>query len=163
HWIDRPDSSEPARGDGMLTDRAGLLLSVRTADCLPVLLLDPKRRIVGTLHAGWRGTLGDITGGAVRRLIAGGSDPGELIVAFGPVIGACCYEVGPEVVAAFLEKFAEGDSFFGASSASGRRHLDLQQANRTQVMNLGLKPEQVLSNSFCTRCHADLFFSYRRD
>ncbi|HEV8133002.1 MAG TPA: peptidoglycan editing factor PgeF [Acidobacteriota bacterium] len=163
HWISEHNSAEVFEGDGLITGVSGRLLIVQTADCLPLLLIDTRGKLAGILHAGWRGTLANITGTAIRQMLERGSAANDLILAFGPSIGNCCYEVGPEVVAAFQAQFAEADSFFVARPDRERKFLDLRKANYAQATRLGLKPNQILWNAYCTQCDSDMFFSYRRE
>src|SRR5690348_1646975 len=105
--------SESCRGDALITNRPGLLLAVQTADCVPVLLVDPKKRAIAAIHAGWRGTLARIvakTIGAMQMYFA--STPRDLLAAIGPCIGPCCYEVGTEVATHFLSQFPDAPSYF---------------------------------------------------
>jgi len=176
-------------GDAMLTDQAGILLSVRTADCLPLLLVDPKLRAVAAVHAGWRGALGRIIEKAVaemRRVY--GSEASSLLAVLGPSIRACCYEVGKDVEEAFRESFQNASEFFRKPTrhpGSGPRHyslsfvkmqppgdranpkpsahLDLVAVARDQLGGAGLAPRHVAAVGFCTACHPDLFYSFRRD
>jgi len=177
-------------GDALLTNQPGLLLSVRTADCLPVLLADPRRRAVGVVHAGWRGALARIVAKAVgemRRLF--GSQPEDLRAALGPSIRVCCYEVGQEVVDAFCGRFTEGERFFRRHSSgrgtapaaatplsslpvyppghapevSGAAHLDLVAVAQAQLLGAGLRAAHIQTVPFCTACRTDLFFSHRRE
>src|SRR5208283_297407 len=120
-------ATNPPAGDGLMTAESGILLTIRIADCLPLLLVDPQRRVVAAIHAGWRGALARVMEKAVgdmRRVF--GSDPQALIAALGPSIRACCYEVGEEVVEAFHGTFPEADSFFrklpNRSEAATDRH-----------------------------------------
>lgn len=163
HLVDQSNFRQSWEGDGLITSMPGLLLTVQTADCLPVLLVDMKKKLVGNLHAGWRGTLANITGTAIRMVVEQGSDVKDLLLAFGPSIGSCCYEVGHEVEAAFREKFTEAESFFVARPQRKRKTLDLRKANYAQATQLGLKPNQILWNAYCTHCDSDMFFSYRRE
>ena len=166
-WLE--DTIGSLEGDGLLTASTGMVLTIRTADCLPVILVDPERRCVGNLHAGWRGTLANITGAAIRSLVARGSQAADLRVAFGPAIGGCCYEVGPEVVEPFRSMLGPesptdgGPWFHQPTGSAGRLHLDLPAVNRHQAIQAGVPPEQVFESGFCTRCRPDLFYSYRRD
>jgi hypothetical protein len=108
-----PPSAHPPAGDGLITAEPGILLTIRIADCLPVLLVDTQQRVVATVHAGWRGALARVIEKAVgdmRR--AFGSDPQALIAALGPSIRDCCYEVGEEVVESFYARFTGADRFF---------------------------------------------------
>jgi YfiH family protein len=144
----------PPEADGAVATRPGLLLGIETADCLPVLLVDPGRRRVAAVHAGWRGTAQRIVGEAVRALHEAGSRPSDLVAALGPAIGVCCYEVGGEVVRAIpLPGCVE--------QVAGRIHFDLRLANRLQLLEAGVK--QIHDVSECTRCGVGRFHSYRRD
>ncbi len=112
--------AQAPRGDAAVTRAAGLLLSVQTADCLPILLVDAKRRAVAAVHAGWRGTLQRITEKTLGRMrMLYGTRPAEVLAAIGPGIGACCYEVGHEVVQAFASQFAKARDWFVAAPSSG--------------------------------------------
>jgi len=152
-WIEPPDA------DASLAAEGGVLLAIETADCLPILIVDPANRRVAAAHAGWRGTVAQVAQAAVRALVAAGSDPRQLVAAMGPSIGPCCYEVGPEVEEAFGER---GSRFFVAGKGD-RKHLDVAAANRAQLDEMGLPEANIDHVDFCTRCREDLFFSYRRD
>jgi len=178
---------EPLAGDGLITAEPGILLTIRTADCLPVLLVDPRQQAVAAVHAGWRGALAGVIEKAVgdmRRAL--GSDPGRLIAALGPSIRVCCYEVGAEVVDAFHGRFARAERFFqplraGAATErvsipflspyppghapehSPAARLDLTAVARDQLARAGLKAAHVLVADYCTACRTDLFFSHRRE
>ena len=151
-----PRSGQPAEADGLLTRRAGLLLSVRTADCVPLLLLDRKRRAVAAVHAGWRGTVKQIARRSVERMQSEfASKPADLEAAIGPAIGACCYEVGEDVAAQFDRR--------AVSARSGRPRLDLSLANRLQLARAGIPTTQIRCADLCTHCLGEQFYSYRRD
>jgi purine-nucleoside/S-methyl-5'-thioadenosine phosphorylase / adenosine deaminase len=185
-----PEQREPScagAGDALLTDRAGVLLSVRSADCVPVLLADPKRRAVAAVHAGWRGALEgclEKTVGEMRRVF--GSHPRDLVAAIGPSIRVCCYEVGEEIWDKFRSRFTGSEQFFrGAASPSiGERHpllfptgqppgrtqvnqptvhLDLVAVSRAQLRSAGVPRTNVEVAEFCTACRTDLFFSHRKE
>ncbi|HUL75756.1 MAG TPA: peptidoglycan editing factor PgeF [Vicinamibacteria bacterium] len=152
-WTGAPEA------DAAVAAGAGWLLGIQTADCLPVLLVDPGRRLVAAAHAGWRGTRAGVAARAVEALVVRGSEAKDLVAAIGPGIGPCCYEVGREVRAAF-----------GASSAedfrpgpNGRPYLDLRAANARQLLRAGVRAEAVHHVEQCTRCRPDLYHSYRRD
>jgi YfiH family protein len=151
--------TEPPDADASLTEHAGELLAIETADCLPVLIVDASNLRVAAAHAGWRGTVAQVARHAVEALVARGSKPGELLVALGPSIGPCCYEVGADVE----EAFGPGGSRFLERRPSGRSHLDVAEANRTQLEQAGVLPSHIDKVNLCTRCREDLFFSYRRD
>jgi len=152
-WEGRPE------GDAALSDRAGMLLGIETADCLPVLIADPRRRVVAAAHAGWRGTAAGVTRAAVAALVEGGSRPEDLLAALGPGIGACCYEVGDELVPAFGPA---GEAFF-RPGPRGRLHLDVRAANVAQLLAAGVPRDRIHGVADCTSCRADLYHSYRRD
>jgi len=137
----------------------GYLLGVETADCLPILLVDPRRRWVAVAHAGWRGTAALVAKRALEALAARGSRPGDLLVAMGPGIGPCCYEVGDEVRTAF----GPGGEAFFLFGPKGRPHLDVRAANVRQMLDAGARPDRLFHVPDCTRCRKDLYPSYRRD
>jgi len=144
----RPGELGP--GDALLEDTPGSVVAVKTADCIPVLLADERRRAVAAVHAGWRGTVARIAVRALEAMHARfGTDPADVHAAIGPGIGKCCYEVGPEVAAHFGEH--------------GRAHIDLPGTNRLQLVAAGVAPEKVYLADLCTMCHPDEFESYRRD
>jgi polyphenol oxidase len=149
-----------ADGDGLVTDRQGLLLSVLTADCMPVLIADIKNRVVAAVHAGWRGTAKRIiekTLAKMERQFA--SSPENCIAVIGPAIRGCCYEVGEEVFDAF-QQFDYAASLFQIRS-KGKQSLDLPTAGRFQLLRAGLKGMNIFSDPPCTACNLDQFFSHR--
>jgi len=182
-------SGDAPKGDALITSEPGFLLVVQTADCVPILLADKKRRAVAAIHAGWRGTLQRIAQKALGRMqMEFGTGPQDVIAALGPGIGQCCFEVGPEVVAEFAAKFPEASEWFkgpfdslargdndpnwlpwltmrppGHQLPEPRAHLDLIAANRAILTNAGVSPGNISSSRFCTACRTDLFFSYRRE
>jgi YfiH family protein len=145
--------------DAALAGLPGSLLGIQTADCLPVLLVDPGRRFVAAAHAGWRGTAAGVTARAVAALVARGSRPEDLVAALGPAIGACCYEVGDEV----REAYGPAGAPFFRPGPAGRSRLDLRAANARQLAEAGLRPDALHHVADCTRCRADLYHSWRRD
>ena len=185
-----PQAPRPA-GDALMTRESGVLLSVRAADCMPVLLADPRRRAVAAVHAGWRGALA----GAVEKTVGEmvrifGSRPDDLLAAVGPSIRACCYQVGDEVVSAFCGRYSEGESFFrpaphdkvedeisqrypllflskkppghGPESVPSL-HLDLAAVALHQLRRSGLLKSKIQVADFCTACRTDIFFSHRKE
>jgi len=158
HWIladGRPGCL--GSGDALITDRPGLLVGVRTADCVPILIADPVRRAVAAVHAGWRGAARAIAAGIVNALQQSfGSRPEDLLAAMGPAICASCYVVGPEVA-----------QLFEPSSPALRRrgddiHLDLKEICRQQLIKAGVRADRIAASDLCTRCLPEEFFSYRR-
>ncbi len=144
-------------GDALVTDRPGVLIGVRTADCVPILIADPEHHAVAAVHAGWRGTAEGIVAKAIGRLADEyGSEPKELHAAFGPCIGPCCYEVGPEVAARFHPWVSD-------LQPGKKAHLDLTKVNKRQLTHAGLSPAKIYSGSLCTHCGPAELHSYRRD
>ncbi len=157
--VARAPWDEPPDADAAVAEGAGLLLGIQTADCLPVLLVDPVRRQVAAAHAGWRGTARGVAREALRALVARGSRPADVVAALGPGIGTCCYEVGEELREAFG---ASGAPFF-RPGPRGRPHLDVRAANVRQLEEAGLRPASIHHVAECTACRADRYHSYRRD
>ena len=146
-------------GDAATADAPGWILGIETADCLPILLVDPRRRAVAAAHGGWRGTAAGVARRAVAALVASGSRACDLIAALGPGIGPCCYEVGEDV----RDAFGAQDAALFRPGPRGRPHLDMRSANQRQLRGAGLLPERIHHVSDCTFCHAELYHSYRRD
>lgn len=144
-------------GDALITNRRGIFLTVRTADCAPILIAGSQRRAVAAIHAGWRGSAGSIAIRTVRRL---GEEfdcaPSGLTAAIGPAIGACCYEVGREVMGRF-------EPWLHSGSKQESPFLDLVEVNRRQLLEAGLRAERIFCARACTKCAAGEFHSYRRD
>lgn len=142
----------PPEADAAVTDRAGVLVGVRTADCAPVLLVDPARKAVGAVHAGWRGAVAGVLENALDRMSAEfGSRPEDVEAAIGPAIGSCCFEVGPEVAALFDLEFV--------LPRAPRPHVDLPAFVRARLERRGLA--RVIGIAECTKCNVDRFFSHR--
>jgi hypothetical protein len=155
--------SEDARRDALATSLKGVLLGVKTADCVPVLLGDARRGACAAAHAGWRGTLAEIVPRALAVMREEfGTDPRDVRAAVGPAALGCCYEVGREVVEPFREKFADAGSLF-TPTTEGRALVDLHEANRRQLVAAGVPAGRIHLLPLCTICRPDLFFSYRRD
>jgi len=159
-----PRPGEPLRtADALATVRAGVLLAVKTADCLPVLLADPERRAVAAVHGGWRGTRSRILERTVDVLAARfGSRPRALLAAFGPCIGGGCYEVGADVRAEFAAAGLPLVPFRPAPGRPGAFLLDLVAANRAQLVRRGVPARRISASGPCTHCDARLR-SFRRD
>jgi len=146
-----------AEADALITDRPGITLSIRTADCLPVLIADPGHRAIAAVHAGWRGTALGIVPKTVQAMaVEFGSRPEDLVIAIGPGIGACCFEVGPEVAIQFQQWFPERD-------LSGRTTVDLLETITRQLRRNDGTVGHLATANLCTVCDAALFHSYRRD
>lgn len=137
-------------GDALLEDQPGSAIAIKTADCIPILLVDQRHRAVAAVHAGWRGTVARIAARAVEAMRQRfGAEPRDLHAAIGPGIGKCCYEVGAEVAAEFGER--------------GRTHISLPDANRSQLLEAGVTPGRIYASNLCTMCLAEEFHSFRRD
>lgn len=154
---------DQAQSDALMTRQSNILLGVKTADCVPVLLGDTRTNALAAVHAGWRGTLKGIVAKTLSDMHrAFGTRPADVYAAIGPAALACCYEVGPEVVSAFKEKFDYGDTLFSAYR-NGHARIDLHAANRRQLTAAGVPDAQIWTAPLCTMCRTDLFFSYRRE
>ena len=175
---------ESCKGDASFTNTSGLLLAVQTADCVPILLVDQKKRAVAAIHAGWRGTLARIAGKTVGEMrMRFGTNPADILAALGPAIGGCCYEVGTELVTEFTSQFADAEEYFdelrtgeepnplqwlnmmppGHQPPPKNVRLDLRKANRSQLLAAGLRRANIFVSDLCTACRSDLFFSYRKE
>lgn len=178
---------EPLSGDGLISNTPGMLLAVKTADCVPVLVADIKRRVVGAFHAGWRGTAARVVekgAGEMRRQF--GSLPRDLRAAIGPCIRRCCYQVGPEVRSEFESQFSYATDLFeevfdsnaihvrypllflnqrapGHGNLGPEIHLDLVEANRRQLEDAGVREEHISVVDGCTACDTTRFFSHRAE
>jgi YfiH family protein len=156
--------SDTERCDAITTRAANILLAVKTADCVPVILGDTHTGAVASVHAGWRGTLAEIVGRTIERMTEEfGTKASDLRAAIGPAAGACCYEVGPEVVEVFRERFPHAIADLFTPTHDGHALVDLQRANRDQLIAAGVEPERIHIAPLCTMCRTDLFFSYRRE
>lgn len=175
----------PRKVDGAITATPGLLIAIQTADCIPVLVADRKRRVVGGFHAGWRGTVKRIVELGVGRMrLEFGCRPEDLIAAIGPGVGQCCYAIGEEVRSEFDSQFSYAGELFrevfdsdpvrtkypmlfltqrapGHSPIGPAMHLDLIEANRRQLLDAGVKASAISIAGGCTSCHTELFFSHR--
>ncbi len=186
HCVSEPPE-DPLAGDGLVTATPGLLLGIQAADCLPVILADAKRRAVGVFHAGWRGTVKRIVEkgvGEMRRYF--GTVPRDIRAAIGPGIHSCCYEVGREVRVKFESQFSYAAELFhtvnesdpvrekypllfltarapGHSELPEKIFLDLVEANRRQLLAVGVPAKNISASPLCTSCRSDLLFSYRAE
>jgi YfiH family protein len=140
-----------ADGDAILSDLAGQFVGVKTADCLPILLVDERHRAVAAVHAGWRGTVAGVVLSTLKAMAKRwDTQPGDVHAAIGPGIGPCCFEVGPEVAVQFGEPFQPA-------------RVNLELANRRQMVEAGLARDHIYTLGLCTFCVADQFHSFRRD
>jgi YfiH family protein len=166
--VDRADMPLPntavLEGDAVVSDRRGVALLVLAADCLPVLLYDPSRCVIGVVHAGWRGTAGAIVQRAVEAMRESfGCVPAHIRAALGPAIGRCCYEVGPEVLEQVSAVTPLAPAALVTPLPNRKGLLDLGAANEAQLIGAGLRPGHIERLNLCTACHPDRFFSHRRE
>jgi YfiH family protein len=180
-------SREQLAGDGLITRTPGVILAIQTADCLPIILVDPRQKAIGVFHAGWRGTVKRIVEkgvGEMQRCF--GTRPKDIKAAIGPGIHGCCYDVGPEVRQQFEAQFDYGKDLFreikesdpvrekypllflsarapGHSELPTRIFLDLVEANRRQLITTGVPSKNISASPLCTACRPDLLFSYRAE
>ena len=137
-------------GDALVTNQKNLSLSVRTADCFPILLADVRRKAVAAVHAGWRGAAAEIIVKTLNKMVGQfGTEPADIYAAIGPGIGRCCYEVGAEVAMRF--------------GLEGITHIDLADINRRQLIEAGVPEHHIEIVGGCTQCDPARFYSYRRD
>jgi YfiH family protein len=186
HQVKSSDEQQLA-GDGLITDTPGLLLAVKVADCVPVLVADAKRRAVGAFHAGWRGTVARIVEKGVGEMrLRFGSRLPDLHAVIGPCIRRCCYSIGPEVRAQFESQFSYAGELFeevfdsnaihvrypllfmnqrapGHGDLGPEIHLDLVEANRRQLLEAGVRAENISVVGGCTACETSRFFSHRAE
>lgn len=151
------------RFDALISDLTKILIGVKTADCVPVLLGDVKNKAFAAIHAGWRGTVESILVNAIGKMRENfGTDPKDLICAIGPAASCQNYEVGREVIDAFVEKFSTGGKLF----VETRKHhalIDLHLANKDQLISSGVLEQNIYTAPLCTMERTDLFFSYRKE
>ncbi len=152
-----PDDS--LKADALITRLPKVVLTILTADCVPILLADPLLGAIGAVHAGWKGSALEIVKKTVAQLSEHyGSDPGNLHAFIGPAIGGCCYEVGEEVAGRF--RHLEGAVKAGSR---GRPMLDLKRVNLLQLLEAGVPESSIEISPHCTACERGRFFSYRAE
>jgi len=148
--------------DAIVSNAPGVLAGVKTADCVPILIGDPKTGAFAAVHAGWRGTLAEVATKALKRMTAEyNTKPQAVRVAIGPAAASCCYEVGKDVIEPFKSRFPDQELFIQTST--DHACINLLAANRSQLMLAGVDPEKINIAPLCTMCRTDLFFSYRRE
>lgn len=142
--------------DALLTTEADTCLTILTADCLPIILADPKHRIVSVVHAGWRGTFDRIAKNAVEAMVGAGAGLAEIQARLGPHIAGGCYEVGEELYRQFAKRFS-------LPAVVNGYYLDLAALNTAALIEAGVPAENIEAMDVCTHCRGDLFYSWRRD
>lgn len=149
--------------DIIMTEKPGVSVAIRTADCLPVLLVEPERRIVAAVHAGWRGTLARVSEKAVKKILSLGGHADRILAVMGPSMGKDCYEVEADVANPFRQKFPDWWTEILTPVSHTKWLLNVPETNRLQLLAAGLRPENIDHIDLCTHCREDLFHSYRRD
>ncbi|MGE3274597.1 MAG: peptidoglycan editing factor PgeF [Vicinamibacterales bacterium] len=162
-------AAERPEADAIVSDVPGLVLAVVTADCAPVLIADPISGAAAAVHAGWRGVAGRVVWEAIRVMRETfGAEPPDLVAAVGPAIRPCCYEVDAGLMDAFVaagESARNTDRWFSRVEGDppGKMRLNVPGAIRDQLIWAGLKPASIAGSGVCTKCHPEVFESYRRD
>ena len=157
----RADPDPRPEGDGMVTAMTGVVLCIFTADCVPVLLADTERGVIGALHAGWRGTLTGIAGAGVRTMVRQGARASAIRALLGPSIGPCCYEVDSELARRFERRFERAHTHVTPSDRPGKTYLDLRGILADQLVVAGLERDGIEKVGPCTRCESARYFSRR--
>jgi YfiH family protein len=156
--IKTPFTGTP-EADGAIVAESGLIVAVETADCLPIVLVEPRQRIAAIVHAGWRGTAIGIVMRAMEKIAKHGGSAAHVIAVLGPCIRPCCYEIGEELLGPdgpFEARHLRRD-------ADNRLFLDLHAVNREQLERSGVTPRSIHAVDECTRCNPDLYHSFRRE
>ncbi len=160
HAATRDTAGLRPAGDGIVTAEPGVMLGIFTADCVPILLIDSKRKIAGALHAGWRGVIADIARAGVHAMTQLGAHASDLRAAMGPSIGQCCFEVDADLGDRFSREI-DGARSHTRAGRPGKAFIDLRAVVRDQLERAGLAPANIASVGPCTRCAPDRFFSRR--
>jgi YfiH family protein len=164
--VDRPlTGSDRFQGgwDALITDQPGVTVAVRTADCVPVLVYDRRRKVAAAIHAGWRGALAGIVPKTIQLMIARFStDEADVRVSIGPSAGSCCYEVDEAVLEPLRSGSTEWSSLL-KDRRGNRAKLDLKALVKRQAAQIGIDRDHITTVNLCTICHPHLFFSYRRE
>ncbi len=162
--IDKNKKGKIAYGcDALLTNSPGIPLVIRTADCVPIFLLDPKTKTIGLVHSGWKGTIQNIAGKTIQTMKeVFNANPSDILVGIAPSIGPCCYEIKKDVIDMFKE-FKEDWKNFVTTGKEDKLYLNLRELNMSQLVRAGVPKINITINNNCTSCDANSFFSYRRD
>ena len=159
----------PKIADAVVTNRKDILIGIQVADCVPILLYDACRGVIGAAHAGWRGTAAGILKNTIRTFTERfSSNPRDILMAIGPSIKSCCYEVDPDVAHAVAEASGYADHIQLSHTEEGyirkkgaKYHVDLPLANKYQALSDGIRPENIWIAQDCTFCNPDTYCSYR--
>lgn len=160
--IDKGILWEAPQTDATITNLPGICLMVMVADCVPVILFDPEKRVCAVVHAGWRGTVHHITTNTILTMKSQfGCNPAQILAGIGPSIGPCCYEVGDDVTTVVEQSFGTTKGYLVRKEHSPKPFFDLWYANHTQLTAAGLQLKNIETAQLCTQCHSDTFFSSR--
>jgi hypothetical protein len=161
-FAEKPNQNGEAGFDIVMTDKPGVPVAIKTADCGSILMVDPDRKIIAAVHAGWKGTLAKVVEKAVLALVKKGAKAERLVVAMGPSMGPRCYEVDEDVASQFRKEFPNYPQILKKQKGT-KSLLDIPETNRLELIRLGVPPERIDHIDLCTHCRPDLFHSYRRD
>lgn len=149
-------------GDIIITNQYNIAIGVLTADCVPIMMVDPVKKVIGIIHAGWRGVVKYVVKNALDAMVNHfGSDSKNILAAIGPSIGQCCYEVADAVAASFAENMEYCNEFM--IKKKNKWQIDLKKANFIQMKNAGILEKHISTENICTSCENNMFFSYRAD
>ncbi|MCX5726436.1 MAG: peptidoglycan editing factor PgeF [Candidatus Saganbacteria bacterium] len=153
----------PLEADALITNKPGIVLSVRTADCVPIFILDSENKAIGLIHAGWKSSIAQIARKTIQKMEnCYSTNPANCLIGIGPSIGRCCYEIGDEVVRKLKASIKTSESFL-TKTPDGKWDLDLGLLNKEMLLEEGAREENFTISHLCTSCRKDLFYSYRRD
>jgi YfiH family protein len=157
----RDTARELVEADGQVTAEPGLLLGIFTADCVPILLHDPRSNVVGALHAGWRGVVSNIASAGIAAMLQSGAQARRVRAALGPAIGPCCFEVGDEVSDRFRREVVDSGSYIHPADKPAKSMIDLKGIIQAQLGRAGIEPGHIADVGLCTKCNSHRFFSRR--
>jgi len=159
-YVDRSFEKVP-QCDGFVTNKRGLILCVKIADCVPILLCDPENGVIAALHAGWRGTARNIVGEGIKLMQKYGAVPHNMKAAIGPAIHSCCYEVQADFISQFKSEIGSALKNAYIETRNGKTYCDIVGANAELLQIAGVKPENIDISDKCTCCEPETFFSHR--
>ena len=161
---ERQTETKNYEGDALITNVEDAALAIKTADCFPILLADPVHKAVGAVHSGWRGTLSGVLPRTIKEMNNRfQTDPAQLLVAIGPAIRECCFEVGEDVARLFMEAYPEESTARRHPSTHGKYLVNLSAVLKTQMKQSGVLPENQHDSGMCTCCNTHEFFSWRAE
>jgi len=148
--------------DGLITDKKNIVLCTRYADCTPLYFFDPKKRVIGNVHSGWRGTVSKIGKNCIEKMIGMyNCNPKDIIICIGPTIRECHFEVEDDVKILFEQSFGNDKDIIKNGKDEGKYYINTVSANIKSFLELGILPENIIDSKICTVCNKDKFFSYR--